>query len=92
MRPAEITAEYIKQVREFKAVHTHIETLDRFNLGVAYNYAINVLGRDYNLSDEQLAKSLPELDKNDIVPENIAAEVLDDKQFIQFLESRMVKA
>lgn len=84
-----LTVQQVHDIREYWAqCHSHEKTCAHFGLTYAQEHAINVIGRDYHLPDEVLATRLVDLDVKTLDPEMVAIAVLDDNQYVVYLERR----
>lgn len=85
----QLTETRIAEIRAYyDACHNHEQTRKEFGLTYAQEHAINIIGRDYHLTEAQLAARMPAMHASTEDPDEIALALLDDRQYIAYMERR----
>lgn len=85
----QLSEQRISEIRaHYNRYHSHEQTRTEFGLTCAQEHAINIIGRDYHLSDKELATRMSDMNINTEDPDDIALALLDDHQYIAYMERR----
>lgn len=75
----------VRQAKElYQETKNHEMVIAEFGLNHSEEYAVNILARDFNLADAEIAEKLPVVGQLETVAE-IASVLLDDLQYQQWV-------